>query len=316
MKKQLFSALIIMLVAVICSCDNKEQTVDFVQINGSSSEKAVTDPYQDLSLAIESVNNSYEGNYATRAKWWQYVIGVLGVPFADAFGGASITYNDKDGLGVTISGQNAVKTSVEFWKWMTSDCTQNGTDATPKTTPRRAKGAGSISVTVNTQALPALNGNKLEDNYGFLHNKAIIDLYGLYGDNLKDMPYDDFSSVLAEKITSIIQEYELISCDSMDENSDYTSQIATICYENDNISDIITSCKMLNPSLSREYDIIAIAFGELIANCFPEEIVYQYTQEISTVVDQSLLSDDSKRMIKASVSIFGASSQLWKVTEN
>lgn len=303
--------------ALFTSCENETDTV---KSGESSFDNVVVDPYQDLTLAIETVNSHYEGSYLTRGtRWWQYVFGVLGFPFADALGGATPTYNSKDGWGVSISGQNAVKTSKEWWAWSTQDLdANNGTTGTTtgQTAPRRATGRGSITVTVNTQALPEINGNKLEDNYGFLHNKAIIDLYGLYGEDLKTMSDEDFSAVLSAKIENIIQEYSLVSYENAVEGVDCSTQIATICYEKDNISDIIMACKELNPSLAKEYDILAIAFGELIANCFPEDIVYQYTQEISQVVDQSLLTEDSKRMIKASVSIFGASSQLWEVEEN
>lgn len=300
MKKQIAvfaSVLCAMLCVSACSPENgkaldtsSDPIVDEVAyVNLKSSILGINDGY-----AIQSVNKNVGKQTIAKKGFWKWLAKVFTAIGADVAGSISVDSNGKTSWNL----KQGVDCSVAVWKlWDTT------------------KKADSNTLKINSEAVPNLNGNKIEDNAGFIHNKVIINMYEKYGDELISFTDAQMADVIDQEYNKVINDAQLVSVNSDNSviDKDVVNHIYSIvsnCEDVDEFIDVITK---EYPQCKSDFEVLKLAIDGLTTQSLPEDKVDAYTKDVITAVDDSKIAVDSKNLLKTTIGVSRGSSRLWVV---
>lgn len=148
----------------------------------------------------------------------------------------------------------------------------------------------------------------------FIHNAVIINLYKEYGDSLKELSASDIDNIINKEYHKVINEAGLIHSTNNHTNEINKYVVDRICAlvsQCSDVEEIIMVLKAEYPECAKELEVLEIVMNNIINENMEVENLDDYTNEVVNTINGSQIPTNSKDVIKATVSITSASSQLW-----
>lgn len=218
-------------------------------------------------------------------------------------------------LGPTGNNYNlrqGIDTSITIWKLWEDKKTEE--KDTSKTRINHIGAENKPTIKINTDAIPKINGQYIEDNAGYIHNAVIINLYKEYGDSLKELSASDIDNIINKEYHKVINEAGLIHSTNNHTNEINKYVVDRICAlvsQCSDVEEIIMVLKAEYPECAKELEVLEIVMNNIINENMEVENLDDYTNEVVNTINGSQIPTNSKDVIKATVSITSASSQLW-----
>lgn len=299
MKKIFILITFIATITCITSCSNDEVVVEYSK-----------DAYEQLHTSIIQINTKYNHtineqttqNPSKRNGFWKWVGRVFSSLVADV--GGSITVSNS---GVSWNIKQGIDCSINVWKMWDKKEKRDTTALKPKI----AKSPEAINI--NKYAIPTLNGNLLENNAGYVHNSVIINLYNKYGEEFKNFTDMQIKKSINEEYINVIRNANLTTNVPINDTID-TKTVQHICEIAENCEDVnefISALKKEYPLCKQDLDILKIAMEEIINGEIQNEDIDNYTIEIVDAINISQIPTNNKTILKTTIGVAGASSQLW-----
>lgn len=316
MKNILFFCLTVIASVLLTGC-SQEDTISL------SNEKVHS--FEELSVSIDLLNQKYakcallsdsveSATEPKKAKAWFWFGRIISSVAADVAGSLSGSPS-----GVSVNIKQGIDSSISIWKmWEMKSEPENEPNNDLKNdsssvAPKRPAQLKSGNIVINTTSVPQINGRFIEDNAGYIHNKVIIDLYEELGDELKNISADDLAVYISREYETVIKDAGLVSKCQSEQVIDRSvvNQICELASNCDDVTEFIASLKKKYPMCAQELDILENAMQMIMSQELEEEQIDNYTRDVIKTVGYSNIPNNSKNIIKATVGVSAASSQLW-----
>ena len=274
--------------------------------------------YEQLCASIIAINSKYkiqnstfdngELFYAKNRKGFFHWLGRIFTTIAGNVAG-SISIGP---TGNNYNLKQGIDTSATIWKLWEDKKTEE--KDTSKTRINHIGAENKPTIKINTDAIPKINGQYIEDNAGYIHNAVIINLYKEYGDSLKELSASDIDNIINKEYHKVINEAGLIHSTNNHTNEINKYVVDRICALVSQCSDVeefIMVLKAEYPECAKELEVLEIVMNNIINENMEVENLDDYTNEVVNTINGSQIPTNSKDVIKATVSITSASSQLW-----
>lgn len=283
--KKFFVILITLIATISCSVNTDcESPVMYEDVKELSSD------YVEVIEGINEVNQNLIPA-ATRARWWKYLCTAI----ADA--GVSLIPGSSIGTGIAAS--SMVWTMLKEFK--TKQVTRSASEPV-------------ISIRDTSIALTYLESPEWKkydsDSDGYLHNRVIVNLYEKYGESLFELSTQEFTDLAFDELAVVegkpveySQSEKNELCASIDE---YVNAFVT----SETSDDFFNYLKTKYPDKNGEIEILRAAMDGFTALNVNED-EGDYVKRIMGLVDNSNLTEDSKKNVKSSLAVANASTRLW-----
>ncbi len=149
--------------------------------------------------------------------------------------------------------------------------------------------------------------NNAADSLGFLHNVIITDLFDRYGNNLRTMYRSELNNLIIGEINKYREAPETLG----DLEAVYQDAKPVIdLYDENTLDPAINKAIELNPELENELLVIK-SFCETVDDLAEEVREAEYTKSFCQIIESSELTEESKFIINAGVSVNVSSTNLW-----
>lgn len=286
MKRNLLKSTSIALAIMIAfsSCNKNEEVV-------TSASQAQELAMKELKFDIEQLNKEKFGDAQlseTRIpRWLRWIITVA----VDA--GVSIASNIGTGISASTLAWTVTKDEV-----------------TPAVTTSSINPPGT-SLKYLTPLAP-VNGN--ENDYGYIHNKVICDLYDLYGEGLFDLSIEELLPLVGHKVAEVTgKPYVTPSFTNEQESIELLENAMNLYKKSETSSQFMNGLKRQYPSIANELDVLQTTlegYQHIDINTDKGE----YAREVIQLVNKANISDYSKQTIVSGVSVANASTRLWNTS--
>jgi hypothetical protein len=248
------------------------------------------DGFSSLKEQLLSLNESIPQKTIepTKAKWWSYLLtGLADVGGFFGAGGAGL----EKGKASPISA--AVGASTLIWN-LTKDAGYASSNSDP-----------AYSIINDAQiALSQVDGE------GYIHNKAILDLYEENGDSLFFFSIEKLLPLIYEKVAIESRSSEGTYATSK-EDTRIVNDVLSAYSSSTTIDEYFEKLKTISPGNDEVLDVLSIIMAgfdsiDAVAN---DGVYYN---EVRKIVSHSAVSEETKEIIISSLSIANASSRLWK----
>lgn len=279
-------------------------------------------PFAELQANVNRINAKYEKEVSNlylqdnsrykASKFWKWLGKWSTIVIGDAIGTASfgtsgLSINFKQGIDVS----SLIKKEWE----KKNDPTQPATPAEPENPNDTISNnpSGGNKIIVNTDALPELNGNLIEDNAGYIHNAVIINLYEKFGDALNEFSDLELANAINSEYDEVVRNSNLISNATIENDIDIeaVNNFISLVGSCNDVDEFISRMSREYPACRNELEVIGSVLKQLAEKDIDEDIIDDYVEEIIYAIKSSAIPNNSKDVLKSIISVAGASRQIW-----
>lgn len=173
--------------------------------------------------------------------------------------------------------------------------------------------SGGNKISINTDALPELNGNLIEDNAGYIHNAVIINLYEKFGDALNEFSDLELANAINSEYDEVVRNSNLISNATIENDIDIeaVNNFISLVGSCNDVDELINTMIREYPACRNELEVIGSVLKQLAEKDIDEDIIDDYVEEIIYAIKSSAIPNNSKDVLKSIISVAGASRQIW-----
>lgn len=270
--------------------------------------------YEELSISISDIGvkyaktanslENYSSNLPKKKKVWWWLGRIFTTVIADVGGSFS-----SGSTGTTWNIKQGIDCSKMVWdEW--ADEPKKPDSLKPV---KCVAAKDTMHITMNKEAIPPLQGRLLSDNAGYVHNKVLINLYEKYGDEMNFMSASESTQLISEEYEKVIKEANLTvdnnTADDVDLNAIY--RIRDLAKKSEDTKHFIELLKEEYPDRKEELNILGLTIENIMNGQIQEDDLNSYNKDILNTIDESDIPDDSKKLLKTTVSVANGSSQLW-----
>lgn len=147
------------------------------------------------------------------------------------------------------------------------------------------------------------------DNSGYLHNKVLVSLYQIHGDNLLTLSLDEIYAD-ADSIASNAPAFGIVSPAVRNEAQSIFAQVNEVYNNTDTMEDFFEETKTIYPNERQQlniFEVVMNGFFQIDLNADNG----QYLNAVMQTINSSSLPEGDKQSLRTGISIGHASAFLW-----